>query len=136
MFPAPGSPRLTASSCLHDRRESTCRALPFVSPILPGKTEIDRAAMQSCADGERQEAHHASRERRGITREAVWIQQTPGGDFAVVYLEADDIQAAMAGMGESPDPFDSWFREHILEVHGIDLANGFPPPEQVIDFRR
>jgi hypothetical protein len=22
-----------------------------------------------------------------------------------------------------------------LEVHGIDLANGFPPPEQVIDFR-
>jgi hypothetical protein len=112
------------------------QSVAFVAPILPGKTEIDRAAMQSCADGERKEAHHASREWRGITRESVWIQQTPGGDFAVVYLEADDIQAAMAGMGESPDPFDSWFREHILEVHGIDLANGFPPTEQVIDFRR
>jgi hypothetical protein len=112
------------------------QSVAFAAPILPGKTEIDRAAMQSCADGERKEAHHASRERRGITRESVWIQQTPGGDVAVVYLEAADIQAAMAGMGESPDPFDSWFREHILEVHGIDLANGFPPPEQVIDFRR
>jgi hypothetical protein len=111
------------------------QSVAFVSPILPGKTEIDRAAMQSCADGERQEAHHASGERRGITREAVWIQQAPGGDFAVVYMEADDLPTAMAGLGDSPDPFDSWFREHILEVHGIDLANGFPPPEQVIDFR-
>lgn len=42
----------------------------------------------------------------------------------------------MAGLGTSPDPFDSWFREHVLEVHGIDLAHGFPPPEQLIDFRR
>jgi hypothetical protein len=112
------------------------QSVAFVAPILPGKTEIDRAAMRSCAGGERNEAHHASRERRGITRESVWIQQTPGGGFAVVYPEADDIQPAMAGMGASPDPFDSWFREHILEAHGIDLANGFPPPEHVIDFRR
>jgi len=101
-----------------------------------GKTEIDRAALQSCAHGERKEAHRVSRERRGITREAVWLQQTPGGDFAVVYLEADDMQAALAGLSGSPDPFDSWFREHVLEVHGIDLANGFPPPEQMLDFRR
>jgi hypothetical protein len=79
--------------------------------MLPGKTEIDRAAMRSCADGERAEAHHASRERRGITRESVWIQQTPGGDFAVIYMEADDLQVAMGG------------------------ANGFAPPEQIIDFR-
>jgi hypothetical protein len=111
------------------------QSVAFVSPILPGKTEIDRTAMRSCADGERQEAHRASRERRGITREAVWIQQTPGGDFAVVYMEADDLQTAMAGLGDSPDPFDSWCRDHVLEVSGIDLANGFPPPEQVIDFR-
>ena len=112
------------------------QSVAFVAPMLPGKTEIDRAAMRSCADGERTEAHHASRERRGITRESVWIQQTPGGDFAVIYLEADDLQVAMAGLGNSPDPFDSWFRDHILEVHGIDLANRFQPPEQVIDFRR
>jgi hypothetical protein len=112
------------------------QSVAFAAPILPGKTESDRAAMRSCAEGERKEAHHASRERRGITRESVWIQQTPGGDVAVVYLEADDIQTAMAGLGDSPDPFDSWFREHILETHGIDLANDFPPPDQVIDFRR
>jgi hypothetical protein len=112
------------------------QSLAFVAPLLPGMTEIDRAALESCAAGERKAAHRASRERRGITREAVWLQQTPGGDFAVVYLEADDLQTAMAGLGASPDPFDSWFREHTLQVHGIDLANGFPPPEQLLDYRR
>lgn len=92
--------------------------------------------MRSCAEGERTDAHHAPRQRRGVTRESVWIQQTPDGDLAVIYLEAEDLQAATAGLSSSPDPFDSWFREHVLEVHGIDLANGFPPPEQEIDFRR
>jgi hypothetical protein len=111
-------------------------SVAFVAPILPGKTEIDRAALESCASGERREAHAASRERRGITREAVWLQQTPGGDFAVIYLEADDLQTAMAGLGSSRDPFDSWFREHVLEVHGIDLAEGFPPPEPMLDYQR
>jgi hypothetical protein len=52
---------------------------------------------------------------------------------AVVYLEADDLQVAFAALSASPDPFDSWFREHTLEAHGIDLANGFPPLEQALD---
>jgi hypothetical protein len=112
------------------------QSLAFVAPLLPGKTETDRSALRSCADGERKDAYESSRARRGIAREAVWIQQTPGGDFAVIYLEADDLQAALAGLGASPDPFDSWFREHVLDVHGIDLATGFPPPEQILDFRR
>lgn len=51
--------------------------------------------------------------------------------MAVVYLEADDLQAAMAGLGSSQEPFDRWFREVISEVHGIDLTQGFPPPEQL-----
>ena len=100
------------------------------------RRHVDRAALESCAHGERKAAHAASRARRGISRESVWIQSTPGGDFAIVYLEADDLQAALAGLSTSPDPFDSWFREHTLEVHGLDLANGFPPPDQALDFRR
>ena len=88
------------------------QSVAFVAPLLPGKTEIDRAARQSCANGERTAAHRASRERRGITREAVWIQSTRGGDVAIVHLEADDLQAALAGLSTSPDPFDNWFREH------------------------
>jgi hypothetical protein len=112
------------------------QCVAFAVPILPGKTEADRSAMQSVSSGERKAAHQSSRERHGISREAVWIQQTPGGDVAVVYLEADDLQAAFAGIGSSREPFDSWFRDLIRDLHGIDLAQGFPPPEQMLDYRR
>jgi hypothetical protein len=111
------------------------QSIAFAVPIIPGQTETDRAAMRAVADGDRKAAHAASRQRHGITREAVWIQPTPGGDVAVVYLEAEDLQAAFAGLGSSPDPFDTWFREILRDVHGIDLAQGFPPPEQMLDYR-
>jgi hypothetical protein len=48
---------------------------------------------------------------------------------AVVYLEADDIAAAMQMMATSDDPFDRRFRELLKEVHGIDLTEGGPAPE-------
>jgi len=111
------------------------QCVAFAAPMLPGKTETDRAAMESCSNGERKAEFESSRQRHGITREAVWIQQTPGGDLAVVYLEADDLQAAFAGLGSSQEPFDQWFRDVVREVHGIDLAQGFPPPEQLMDYR-
>jgi hypothetical protein len=104
--------------------------------MLPGKTDVDRAMLQSCDHGEHKAAYEASRERCGISRESVWIQETPGGDIAVVYMEADDLQGAFGTLGTSSDPFDSAFRDHILEVHGIDLTSGFPPPERALDYRR
>ena len=91
--------------------------------------------MGACTNGERKADYEASRQRHGITREAVSIQATPNGDIAVVYLEADDLQAAFAGLATSTDPFDEWFRDIVREVHGIDLSQGFPPPEQLVDFR-
>ena len=111
------------------------QTLAFAVPILPGKTDDDRAAMASVHDGDRKADHAASRARAGITREAVWIQSTPAGDIAVVVLEGDDIQAAMGAFATSEDPHDVWFREVLADVHGIDLAEGFPPPEQVLDYR-
>jgi hypothetical protein len=116
-------------------KESQMQCIAFAVPILPGKTEADRNAMRS-VQADRKQDHESSRERHGISREAVWIQPTPAGDMAVVYLEADDLQAAFAGLGSSQEPFDRWFRETISEIHGIDLAQGFPPPEQILDYRR
>lgn len=110
------------------------QAIGFIAPLLPGKTEADRAAMISCWRGDRKAAYESARRRLGITREAVYIQPTPSGDVAVVYLEADDIEAALKGMATSDDPFDSWFRDHVRDVHGINLEEGFPPPEQVMDY--
>jgi hypothetical protein len=111
------------------------QTIAFAAPLLPGKTDADRAALQSCASGDRRAEHEASRKRAGITRESVWIQSTPAGDVAVVLLEAPDIQAAMGAMATSDEPFDQWFRQHILDVHGMDLTEESAPPEQVLDYR-
>lgn len=115
--------------------ETVHQTVCFAAPLLPGTTELDRAAMASCATGERHGAHVASRRRLGITREAVWLQPTPSGDVAVVLLEASDLAAALGGLATSEEPFDVWFRQHLAAVHGFDLAEGMPLPEQVLDFR-
>ena len=109
--------------------------IAFAAPLLPGKTDADREALASCASGDRRADHEASRKRAGITREAVWIQSTPGGDVAVVVIESDDIPASMGALATSEEPFDVWFRDHVRDVHGIDLAEESPPPEQILDFR-
>ena len=114
---------------------TTTQTLAFAVPIVPGKTDADRAAMESCRNGDRKADHAASRVRAGITRESVWIQSTPGGDVAVVVIEADDAGAAIAALSSSQDPFDVWFREVLKDVHGMDISEGFPPPEQVMDYR-
>ena len=72
--------------------------------------------------------------RAGIVREAVWIQPGPGGDVALVYLEADDLATAFTVLGTSAEPFDRWFRDHVGQVHGIALGEGFTAPELVLDF--
>jgi Family of unknown function (DUF6176) len=105
----------------------------FAAPILPGKTEAFRDWMR--LEGERRQEFEASRQRLGIVREAAWLQQTPAGDMAIIYMEAEDLQTALAGLATSQEPFDRWGREKISEVHGIDLAQGFPPPEQLVDYR-
>ena len=83
----------------------------FALPLLPGATDADRDEMMTCWRGERAAGHRASRARHGITREATWIQPTPGGDLAVVLLESDDLAASLFGLATSSDPFDAlaWY---------------------------
>jgi hypothetical protein len=110
-------------------------SIGFIAPLLPGKTEIDRSAMISCWCGDRRNGHQASRQRLGITREAIFIQPTPSGDVAVVYWESDDLDVVFKGIATSNDPFDRWFRDHVRDVHGMNVEDGFPPPELVMDYR-
>jgi hypothetical protein len=110
------------------------QSVAFALPLLPGQTDASRAALVTCAEGARREAHQDARRRAGVVREAVWIQRAPQGDLAVVYLEADDLGAALEQFGTSVDPFDRWFREHVRLVHGIALEDGLVEPELVLDF--
>ena len=102
--------------------------------LLPGQAGAVRVALASCQAGARKEAYQDARRRAGIIREAVWIQPGPGGDVAVVYLEADDLATAFTIWGTSAEPFDRWFRGHVRQVHGVAWEEGVTAPELVLDF--
>jgi hypothetical protein len=110
------------------------QSVAFAVALLPGQAGAVRAALASCWSGVRKEAYQDARRRAGIIREAVWIQPGPGGDVAVVYLEADDLAAAFTIWASSAEPFDRWFRGHAGQVHGIALEEGFTAPELVLDY--
>ena len=110
------------------------QSVAFAVRLLPGQAEAVRITLASCQAGARKEAYQDARRRAGIIREAVWIQPGPGGDVAVVYLEADDLAAAFTILAASAEPFDRWFRGHVRQVNGIALEDGFPAPELVLDY--
>ncbi len=110
------------------------QSVAFAVRLLPGQTEAVRIALASCWVGARKEAYQDARRRAGIIREAVWIQPAPGGDVIVVYLEADDVATAFTIWGTSAEPFDRWFRDHVRQVHGIALEEGFTATELVLDY--
>jgi hypothetical protein len=131
--PSPRHPHERYQVCYQQgKQQRSAGILPTERRALAEKRAIDRGR------DELAEAHEVDLERaRTLFGEYVatkwwpaWkdqrIQKTPDGDVAVVYLEADDLQRAFTGMGASDDPFDRWFREHCLDVHGIDLKAGFP----------
>ena len=111
-------------------------SLAMALPLLPGKTENWKRWVQEMA-GSRLREFQASRKRLGISREASFLQQTPMGDMAVLYIEAKDIAHTFQGLATSQDPFDVLFRQQTLEFFGFDLAQppAGPPPATVFDWR-
>ncbi len=108
----------------------------FAAPLLPGTTEAWKQAAAEMT-GPRRVEFEESRKRMGLTREVVSLQQTPEGDYVVVYLEGDDPSSVVSRYLNSDEPFDRWFAETILiGTHGMDASQGPPPPNQVfVDWR-
>ena len=100
-------------------------ALAF--PVLPGKTEAD---IRSIAEAFKADpaGYWESRNALGCTLERAFWQNTPMGDFVVAYVEssADSVAEAFMRAATDDTPIGRFFREKVLEVHGIDLTQ--PPP--------
>lgn len=106
-------------------------SIGFVVPVPAGKEQADREWMASL-DGERREEYRSEWKKAGFKRHAVWQQETANGTVDIVYLEADDIPAAMQAITSADSPFHNWFRERVLEVHGLDLSQENPPTPTVL----
>lgn len=90
-------------------------------PILDGKVEAWRRFCQELC-GFRREPYEVSRQRLGITRERLTLVETTFGATAVTTLEAPDVAQALGQIIASDLPFDVWYREKLLELHGVNLA--------------
>ena len=105
----------------------------FVAPILPGKLEAWRRFNQETLGHWRSE-HDAANRRYGVTRELAWLQQTPDGDLAIIYLEVADPERMFQGLGTADTPYEVWFRQQVLEIHGLDLAAPSEGPISLLEF--
>jgi hypothetical protein len=108
-------------------------AIAFVAPILPGKLEAWRRFNQETL-GQWREAHEAANRRDGITREQAWLQQTPAGDVAIIALEVEDPERMFQSMATADTPYDAWFRQQVLEIHGLNLAAPSEGSLSVLEF--
>ena len=77
-------------------------------------------------NGPRKEGLTDFNQRYGLTRHAAWLAETPSGPFVIALHEGPGGDGLMAKLGPSQHEFDTWFKEKILEVHGLDVTK--PPP--------
>ena len=117
--PEPAPPKLTA--------------VAFAAPIMDGKSE---AWNKFIADtkGDRAEEWGQARAAAGLTREMVWHQASPAGEFAVVYQEGPDLATVMQRFAASETPIDKEFVAMLGDVHGMDPSQPMPAGELLIDY--
>ncbi|BCW70024.1 DUF6176 family protein [Arthrobacter sp. NicSoilB8] len=110
--------------------------ITWFAPILPGKLEEWKALDAEMA-GARADDHKRSRERMGITREVASLMQTPQGDFVCLFHEAEDLAKAFGTLATSDDPYDVWFREQLVKLHGLtsEMLQGPPPAQLTFDYK-
>lgn len=103
------------------------KTIAFAVPILPGKTEQWKSFADEIVGARLSEFEHSQQEL-GISTENWYLQQTPQGDMAIIYMEGEDPAAALAELGQSQGSFEVWFKAQALEIHGMDLNQPMPGP--------
>ena len=97
-------------------------SLAFVFPLRAGKTEEWRAWIMEIL-GPRRSEYEAFRRRLGLTTQRWYLQHTPQGDQAIIYLEGDDLQRTFQHLRTAQDPFTVWVRQRTKDLFdGVDLT--------------
>ena len=95
--------------------------LTIVLPLLKGQQEAWRRFCQALQGAHCCE-YAAWRERMGITQEEVWLSQTLQMDLIRIHLEVEHPERVVSDLIESHHPFNRWLRQHLGELHELDLA--------------
>jgi hypothetical protein len=97
-------------------------SLAFAFPLRAGKTEEWRAWIAEIL-GPRRSEYEAFSRRVGLGTQRAYLQHTPHGDQAIIYLEGDDLQRTFQLLRTEQDPFPVLVRQRIKDLfEGIDLT--------------
>ena len=104
-------------------------------PILPGKTAETKRFIAEVTGPRRNETEESLR-LLGLTKVNWYLQQTPGSDMVVSYVEGEDPWRSYQQWTQSDRPYDLWFKQQLESIHGIDFNQLPPSPlsEQVFEW--
>ena len=100
-------------------------SLAFAFPLRAGKTEEWRAWVGEIL-GPRRSEYEAFSRQLGLKTQRVYLQHTPHGDQAIIYLEGEDLERPFQHLRTAQDPFTVWMRQRIQDLHGVDLTQTDP----------
>jgi len=97
-------------------------SLAFVLPLTPGKTQEWRHWGEEIL-GPRRSEYEAFRRRLGLRTLRWYLQHTPQGDQAIIYLAGEDLQRTFQELQMSQDTFAVWLRQQAKDLlDGFDLT--------------
>jgi hypothetical protein len=110
-----------------DEKHSGAASVVVALPVLPGKEEEWRRFAQELEDTHARE-YEDLRDRLGVRAGSVSLARMFRDEMALVRAEVEDPEAILGTLRASEEPFDAFFKEKVLELHGYDLDR--PPSRQ------
>jgi hypothetical protein len=106
----------------------------YAALIVRGKEDLYRQTWDEL-EAHRRDEYAAAQKEAGVTRQAVWHQQTAEGrTLAIVYIEATDPDAPRR-FASSDSDISRWFVQRMEEIYGRDVTHPPLPVELDHDFR-
>ena len=96
-------------------------SLAFAFPLRAGKTEEWRARVREIL-GPRRSEYEAFSRQLGLKTQRAYLQHTPQGDQAIIYMEGDDLERTFQLLRTAQDPFTVWLRQGTQDLFGVDLT--------------
>src|SRR5690349_5424312 len=103
------------------KETNTMASLAFAFPLRAGKTEEWRAWVREIL-GPRRSEYEAFSRQLGLKTQRAYLQHTPQGDQAIIYLEGEDLQRTFQQLRTAQDPFTILVRQQTMDLFGVDLT--------------
>jgi len=107
------------------KERNTMASLAFALPLRAGKTEEWRAWSSEIL-GPRRSEYEAFSRKLGLKTQRAYLQHTPQGDQAIIYMEGNDLQRTFRELQMSQDPFAVLLRQQTQDLFGVDLTQTDP----------